>query len=91
MAKHDKNKKENKTAKELEDAVMESDDPGSQARAVSRVLTTRPKDKDKKAGGGYMQSKGGAAGGVKKKKIASSASSRADGIAKKGKTKGRMV
>ena len=86
MAKHDKNKKENKTAKELEDAVMESDDPGSQARAVSRVLA-----EDKKAGGGYMRSKGGAAGGVKKKKVASNASSRADGIIKKGKTKGRMV
>jgi hypothetical protein len=41
--------------------------------------------------GGYVQSKGGAAGGVKKKKVASNASSRADGIIKKGKTKGRMV
>jgi hypothetical protein len=38
-----------------------------------------------------VQSKGGAAGGVKKKKVASNASNRADGIIKKGKTKGRMV
>ena len=53
--------------------------------------TTTMKEKDKKAGGGYMQSKGGAAGGAKKKKVASNASSRADGIIKKGKTKGRMV
>ena len=61
--------------------------------------TTNVKTEQKKKGGnplfmkkgGYVQSKGGAAGGVKKKKVASNASSRADGIVKKGRTKGRMI
>jgi len=51
----------------------------------------KTREEDKKAGGGYMQSKGGAAGGVKKKKVASNVSSRADGIVKKGRTKGRII
>jgi len=66
----------------------------------SRVQgTTNVKTEEKKKGGnplfmkkgGYVQSKGGAAGGVKKKKTKSNVSSRADGIVKKGRTKGRMV
>ena len=42
-----------------------------------------PAEKDKKKGGGYVKSKGGS--------VRKAAKNKTDGIAKKGKTKGRFV
>jgi hypothetical protein len=59
----------------------------NQIKRRSAKITKNPTDGDYKKGGAVKMAKGGA---VKKKSV-SSASKRADGIAVKGKTKGRFV